>query len=490
MGLPNLTLRQVRAIFNGPQDLRMHTQSQAKPAQKPPISRDPLICIIGAGSSGIAAAKVLAQAGIRFDCFEKSDCVGGMWVFKNSNGLSSAYRSLHINTSRDKMAYSDFPMPADFPDYPHHTQIAQYFNAYVDHFGFREHIRFRTGVEEVSRREDGRFDVRLDSGETGVYDAVCVANGHHWDPRFPDPPIPGQFDGLHMHSHHYVDPAEPHDLRGKRIVIVGFGNSALDIACELGRKENCPEVWLSMRRGYWVIPRYFGSKVLDYASPHPSQDPPWLMRALPGWLRAWLIEQRIRAITGLPQEHGLPPPDHPFGASHPAISHEIYNRIGSGDVRIKPDIARFEGKRVHFRDGSQIEADVIIYCTGYHIRFPFFKEGFLSVTNNDIALWKRMIEPRFPNLYFIGLVQPLCAMMPIAEEQAKLMRDHLLGQYLAPSLARMEKERDSMHQAVKARYVPSARHTIQIDCAAYTYDLRRELRKGCKRALAARAGLA
>ncbi len=446
----------------------------------------PRVCIIGAGSSGIAAAKVLAQAGVSFDCFEKSDRLGGMWVFKNSNGLSSAYRSLHINTSRDKMAYSDFPMPADYPDYPHHAQIAAYFDAYVDHFGFRDKIRFGTSVRLAQRRADGRFDITLDTGEIQIYDSLCVANGHHWDPRWPEPTIPGRFDGVQIHSHDYVDPQEPQDLRGKRVVIVGFGNSALDISCELGRKENCPEVYLSMRRGYWVVPRYFGAKVLDFANPHPSQDPPWLMRMLPGWLKARLIADRIKAISGLPQEHGLPAPDHPFGASHPAISHEIYNRVGSGDVRIKPDIAHFEGRNVHFRDGSQVEADAIIYCTGYHIRFPFFDETFITAPDNDIALWKRMIEPAYPNLYFIGLVQPLCAMMPVAEEQAKLMCAHLTGDYLAPTAEHMAQERDAMHAGVKAHYVPSARHTIQIDCAAYTHDLRRELRRGRKRALAAR----
>ena len=101
------------------------------------------VCVIGAGSSGIAAVKALAQRGIAFDCFEKSDRVGGNWVFRNTNGMSSAYRSLHINTSRARMAYSDFPMPDDYPDFPHHTQVAAYFDAYVDHFGLREKITFR-----------------------------------------------------------------------------------------------------------------------------------------------------------------------------------------------------------------------------------------------------------------------------------------------------------------------------------------------------------
>src|ERR671932_1540990 len=125
----------------------------------------PTACVIGAGSSGIAAAKKLNDAGVPFDCFEKSDRVGGNWVWGNRNGMSSAYRSLHINTSRERMEFSDFPMPKSYPDFPHHTHIARYFDAYVDHFGFRDRITFRTLVEHVSRGDDGVWTVRLAGGE-------------------------------------------------------------------------------------------------------------------------------------------------------------------------------------------------------------------------------------------------------------------------------------------------------------------------------------
>ena len=151
----------------------------------------PSVCVIGAGSSGIAAAKALHERGIPFDCFEKSDRVGGNWVFGNKNGMSSAYRSLHINTSRERMEYSDYPMPSDYPDFPHHSQIASYFDAYVDHFGFRDRIMFETGVEHASREQDGVWTVALEGGETRRYDALLVANGHHWNPRWPEPAFPG-----------------------------------------------------------------------------------------------------------------------------------------------------------------------------------------------------------------------------------------------------------------------------------------------------------
>src|SRR4051794_5189841 len=151
----------------------------------------PSVCLIGAGSSGIAAAKTLHERGIPFDCYELSDRVGGNWVWGNRNNVSSSYKSLHINTSRTRMEYSDFPMPERYPDFPRHDHIAEYFDSYVDHFGFRDSIRFETGVERVERRDDGVFEVRIADGDTIEYDAVIVANGHHWDPRWPEPAFPG-----------------------------------------------------------------------------------------------------------------------------------------------------------------------------------------------------------------------------------------------------------------------------------------------------------
>ncbi len=449
-----------------------------------PDPRLPKTCIIGAGSSGIAAGKVFGEFGIPFDCIEKSDRVGGNWVFKNKNAMSSAYRSLHINTSRDKMAYSDFPLPRDFPDYPHHGQIAAYFDAYVEHFGFRDRILFNTGVKRVERTADRLWKVALDSGEQRLYDALVVANGHHWDPRWPEPAFPGTFDGAQFHSHDYIDPTDPVDCTGKNVLVVGFGNSALDIACELGRKGVARNLFLSQRRGYWVIPKYTAGEVLDAHVVHPSQDPPWWQRHLPDTILRSFAERRLAATAGRPEQYGLPKPDHPLLSTHPAVSQEIYIRVGSGDVKPKPNIRELRGRQVVFVNNTVEEIDVIIWCTGYKITFPFFDEGLIAAPGNDIALWKRMIDPRFANLFFVGLVQPLCAMMPIAEEQAKFAAQYLTGHYALPPIEVMDAERIEMHERAKSNYVTTPRHTIQINCGEYTYDLRREMAKGRRRAAA------
>ena len=214
------------------------------------------VCIIGAGSSGIVAAQVLGAKGIPYDCFEKGSQIGGNWRFENDNGMSSAYRSLHINTSRRVMAYKTLPMPDHFPDYPDHFQMAAYFDEYADHFGLREKITFKTEVVKVEP-SDGAWAVttRTESGaeSTGRYRAVLVANGHHWDPRWPEPAFPGSdgFEGEQLHAHHY---REPDILRGKRVLVLGLGNSATDIAVESSRIAD--KTFLAVGRGAYVRPEY------------------------------------------------------------------------------------------------------------------------------------------------------------------------------------------------------------------------------------------
>jgi cation diffusion facilitator CzcD-associated flavoprotein CzcO len=217
-----------------------------------PIAPDPALpraCVIGAGPSGLAAAKALHQARIGFDCFEAGPVVGGNWVLGNPNGRSACYSTLEINTSCGRMAYSDFPMPSRYPHYARHWEVREYFERYVDHFGFRHAITFGTEVTHVRRDADG-FRVELGTGEIRRYDAVLVANGHHWDPRWPEPAYRGSedFEGEQIHVHHY---REPELLRDKRVLVLGIGNSATDIAVESSRIG--AKTFLAMRHGARLV---------------------------------------------------------------------------------------------------------------------------------------------------------------------------------------------------------------------------------------------
>ena len=430
----------------------------------------PTTCVIGAGSSGIAAAKALHQRGFAFDCFEKSDRVGGNWVYKNRNGMSAAYRSLHINTSRERMEYSDFPMPKSYPDFPHHTHIAEYFDAYVDHFGLRDRIAFETRVERAELRSDGGWDVTTDRHGTRTYDALLVANGHHWDPRWPEPPFPGSdtFAGEQMHSHYYKEETQVAD---KDVVVLGMGNSAMDIAVDASYHSR--NTYLAARRGAYVIPKYLFGKPVDQIG-----GAEWL----PHWIRFPVMAQLLKFNVGRMESYGLPEPDHKFAHAHPTVSGRILDRLAHGAITPKPNIAALEGDKVRFTDGSEVHADLVVYCTGYKITFPFFDEDFITARDNELPLYKFMFHPEYENLFFLGLVQPLGAIMPIAERQSVLITEALRDRFDLPSRADMESDIAAKMRKMRKRYVASKRHTIQVDYDDYMHDLDKELEAGRDRA--------
>jgi len=438
-----------------------------KPAQK--------VCVIGAGSSGITACQVLNARGIPFDCFEKGSEVGGNWRYENDNEMSSTYRSLHINTSRGLMAYRTFPMPDDYPDYPSHFQIARYFDDYVDHFALRERIRFRTEVKSVEPAE-GEWEVtvedRAGGRETHRYRAVLVANGHHWDPRWPEPPYPGsgEFEGEQMHVHHY---REPEILEGKRVLVLGIGNSATDVAVEASRIAE--RTFLAMRRGAYVMPKYMNGKPTDEAASK-------LLTMMPLPVQRFVLSRMLGLTAGDMTAYGLPRPDHKLLEAHPTVSAELLSRLGHGDIEVKPNIERFAGgRRVRFTDGSEEEVDLVVYCTGYRITFPFFDEGLVSAADNRLPLYRRVVSVEHPGLYFIGFIQPLGAIMPLAEAQAEWVGDLLGGRGTLPSPREMQAEIASEEAKMRRRYVASKRHTIQVDFQPYLRQIRRERKQAAQR---------
>ena len=432
----------------------------------------PSVCVIGAGSSGIAAAKALHERGFDFDCFEASDRIGGLWVYKNRNGMSGAYRSLHINTSRERMQYAAFPMPASYPDFPQHQLIAEYFDAYVDHFGFRDRITFDTRVTRAERLADGRWEVSTDGGATRGYDALVVANGHHWDPRWPEPPFPGQerFAGRQLHSHDYKGD-DPELFRDKSVVVLGMGNSAMDIAVEASFSARA--TYLAARRGAYVIPKYVFGRPLDTLGLSPR---------VPYAVRRLLQATTLKLIVGGMPRYGLPKPDHRFGEAHPTISDDALSRIAHGEITPKPNIAELGERGVRFADGSEVDADVVVYCTGYKVTFPFLDPELIAAPDNDLPLFRRLFHPDVGGIYFIGLCQPLGAVMPIAEMQSEWVCDHLAGRYQLPPAAELRADIEAERAAMFRRYVASKRHTMQVDFDDYMLAARQERRRGKRRA--------
>ena len=434
------------------------------------------VTVIGAGSWGIAACKVLRERGIRFTCFEAGSQVGGNWRYLNDNGMSSAYRSLHINTSKKVMEYASFPMPADYPNYPNHFQIARYFDDFVDHFGLRKLIEFRTEVTRVEPTDVGWAVTTRhhDTGDvtTGRYRAVLVANGHHWNPRLPEPPFPGAdgFTGEQTHAHHYKVP-DPY--RGKRVLVLGIGNSAADIAVETSTVSE--RTFLAMRRGAHVVPKYLLGQPFDKLAKSP-------LTRLPLGMQRLSMRLMLRVAQGRMPDYGLPEPDHKVLSAHPTVSGDLLNRLGHGDITVKPNVERLDGDKVQFVDGSVERIDAIIYCTGYQISFPFLDESVISVRDNRVGLYRRVVDPDHPGLYFLALVQPLGATMPIAEAQAGWIADLLDGTAALPPAAEMHKEIAAYQRRVRRRYVASKRHTIQVDFMAHLREIQSERRRGQARA--------
>jgi cation diffusion facilitator CzcD-associated flavoprotein CzcO len=430
----------------------------------------PQVCVIGAGVSGLTAIKALGDWGVPHTCFEASDDVGGNWYFRNPNRRSSAYRSLHIDTSKSAISFKDFPMDGRYPDFPHHTEIHGFLREYADTFGLRERIRFGTAVEHAKRLDGGGWDI---DGER--FDALLVCNGHHWDPSVPD--FPGAFDGLTMHSHHYIDPAEPLPLQGKRVLVVGIGNSAVDIVSELSRKGVAERVFISTRSGAWVIPKYIFGRPADTVFKTNPRLPLGVQRRL-----ARLLP---RLVSGRMEDFGLPTPNHHFLEAHPTVSSELLLRLGSGDAVAKPDVAELLGDRVRFADGSVEQVDAIIYATGYKISFPFFETNFISAPRNVLPLYKRMFKPGIDDLAFIGLGQAIPTIFPFAECQSKLAARWLAGDWELPSPAGMEREIQRDERRYLRHYASRPRHTMQLDYYVYEHDLsRRVIPEGQQRARA------
>jgi hypothetical protein len=437
----------------------------------------PTVAVIGAGISGLTATKMLADYGVPVTVLETSDRVGGNWAFRNPNGHSSAYRSLHIDTSKHRLSFKDFPMPDDYPDFPHHTQVKAYLDAYCDAFGLRGLIEFENGVTSAARRPDGGWDLTDQRGDVRRFDLLVVANGHHWDPRTAE--FAGEFTGESIHSHHYIDPTEPLDLKGKRILVVGLGNSAADISVELSSRSLQNQVTLSTRSSAWIVPKYvYGLPADKYfvTSPHVPLH----------WQR-WLI-QKMQFMTGSnPELYGLPKPNHKFFEAHPTQSVELPLRLGSGDITPKGDVERLDGPTVHFADGTSADFDVIVYATGYNITFPFFDPDLISAPGNHIRLFKRMFKPGMDDVVFMGFAQATPTLFPFVEAQARLLAAYAVGAYALPAADEMERVIDADQQRFTGHVLDRPRHTQQLDYFVYEHDIRaKELPAG--RARAARVG--
>ncbi|MDY0908951.1 NAD(P)/FAD-dependent oxidoreductase [Microbacterium sp. CFBP9034] len=381
--------------------------------------------IIGAGPSGLSAARALQRAGIAFDGYEASRGVGGLWDIENPR--STMYESAHLISSRTTTEFSEFPMDTE-ADYPSHRTLVRYFRDFADRFGLTAQFRFETRVTSLEKTGDGGWMLRAegaadsDGASSTIeqrYDGVILANGTLAEPNIPD--FRGEFSGELLHTSAYKSAAQ---LAGKRVLIIGAGNSGCDIAVDA--VHHAESVDMSVRRGYYFVPRYLFGRPSDTL----NQGKP-----LPAPIKQLVDRRVLQAFTGDPVHFGFPKPDYKIYESHPIVNTLVLNHLGQGDLRIRPDIDRFDGRTVHFRDGSSGEYDMVLLATGYTLDYPFVPRDALHWTGWSPKLFLNVFPPSFNGLYVMGMIEASGIGWQGRYEQAELIAEYLSALERRPARA-------------------------------------------------------
>ena len=425
------------------------------------------VAVIGAGPSGISAIKNFTDQGFEVTAFERCNGVGGNWRFNDPSGHSSVFETTHIISSKYTSFYEDYPLPESASDYPSHKELLKYFDSYADHFDIKKNIKFGTEVVKCKQSDNDKWTVEwchIESNkkETSNFDALVVCNGHHHEPRYPD--YPGEFTGEYLHSHDFKS-AKP--FAGKKVLVIGGGNSACDVAVETARVAK--SISISWRRGYYLIPKFMYGLPTDlYAIKS---------RWVPRILRAPFMKYMLERFQGKNEDIGLQKPEQPIFATHPTVNSELYYAVRHGKVTPQKDIKSFNNNKVMFIDGREEEFDVVIACTGFKIKHSFFDKNFINYENGKVPLLHRMIPAEIKNLYFIGLFQPLGCIWPGAELQSKLAAKHLVGDWKPKKSIKDLLAKEMANPDVPQLDTP--RHTITVDDLSFRERLKNELKK-CK----------
>ena len=421
------------------------------------------VCIIGAGPSGLPAIKNISHAGIQVVAYDYNHDVGGNWIYNENESHSSVFETTHIISSKTLSQYEDFPFKPEVSDYPSHQELRNYFQSYARHFNLYDFIQFNTLVKSCVRLPSNDWEVTTIKNEkehVEIFTDLVVCNGHHWEPKYPN--YPGSFTGEFLHSHQYKKAAP---FVNKKVLVIGGGNSACDVAVETSRIS--AKTSISWRRGYRIIPKFLMGKPTDVFATKMTFLPIYLRNLLAGFI--------AHINNGSNKIYGLPEPDHIFGATHPTINSELLYKIRHGKIQPKPEIDRFEGKTIYFKDSSSEEFDSVIACTGFELAHPFFDKNFLNYTEGPVPLYLKMFHAEYDNLYFIGMFQPLGCIWPGAEQQSILATLALKGLWKRPSNIKVLCEREVTNPHMKQ--INTSRHRITVDFHKFLKDLKKQIKK-------------
>lgn len=435
------------------------------PVAGPNLRGHKRVAVIGAGACGLCAAKYLLAVGFEVTVFEIGSQIGGMWCYRNDNGRSSAYRTLHINTSRGVTRFSDLDFDASTQDFPDHVDMHRYLVAYADHFGVTPHIRFGSRVAALHpqfqpHREPPRWEIELQDGSRETFDAVIVASGHLTQPLHA--PELQSFAGEYLHAHDYK---EPEPFVGKRVCIVGIGNSACDIASDVC--VTSPRCVLVARSGVVILPKLmFGRAFTDITA---RIQRPWIPRPL----RRRIIRLLVWLAHGDMTKLGF---KRPTALTHVTSNATVVADIAYRRIAVKQGIESINGSRIRFVDGSEETFDVLIGATGYRIDLDFVPKEILSPEENRLDLYMRIVPPDWPGLYFMGFFNTDTALNMVFEHQARWVRELLLDNARLPDAAAMRRAIAERTAWYARQYKESIRHSIEEEHVRYLTDLKATLR--------------
>ena len=428
-------------------------------------SDGPRICVIGAGPCGLATLKNMLQCGLRnVACYDESNSIGGNWAYSEDPQRISVYECSHIISSRRMSSFDDFPMPESYPDYPSHKQLLAYFTSYAKAFDLEAYIHLQSRVERCARQSDGRWLVRVNANGTiqdETFDWLLVCSGHHRQAFIPE--YPGSFAGSITHSSEYKRP-EP--FRDRRVLVVGAGNSAADIAVDISRVASATAI--SMREGTYFIPKLMFGQPVDvvYA---------FWKGIIPKAVFQQIFRITLRMAIGRWEDYGLETPKSPPLSQHPTLNSTLLEALRHGRLAARRGIARYDGSHVHFTDGTREAFDAIVMATGFRTTFPFLNE---PVEGWDLTktppLYLKMMHQTIGNLFFIGLFQPIGCIWQLADYQARIAALQIKGRLQRPAdiAGRIAHEVASPHW----RFDPSPRHAIEVDYHDFRNELMRELK--------------
>uniref|UniRef100_F1L2K1 Flavin-containing monooxygenase n=1 Tax=Ascaris suum TaxID=6253 RepID=F1L2K1_ASCSU len=429
------------------------------------------VCVIGGGVSGLPAIKECRAAGFEVVAYERTSDIGGLWNYRpQMKEGATVMKSTVVNTSKEMMAYSDFPPPIEYPNFMHNSLVMNYIRDYAAKFDLIKDIRFDTNVEKLERVGE-QWQVTTNDGSKEYFDFAMLCTGHHAFPQYPQIKNIDKFKGQVLHAHEYRDSK---GFEGKDIFIVGIGNSSLDIAVELSSVAK--SVTISTRRGTWLFKRVWTGG-MPYDVSLMTRWYTCLLDYLPWTLTNEYVEyhlqQRIDHDT-----YGLRP-YHRFFQQHPTLNDTLPELLATGQVVITGDVDHVDEFEVIVQGGRRFPADVLIYATGYTFKFPYlFPQSTIPIVEHEVDLYKFVFPPDCPSLAVIGLIQPIGSLAPISELQSRWVAAVFSGQIKLPSKTEMLADIEYKRELRMKRYYKSTKHTLQVDYMKYMDEVAELI--GCK----------